>query len=679
MSTVNLPGLLSGIDTSTLISQLMQIESNQKILYENRQKVWTERQDDLNSLQTKLTSLQSSIGELSDAGKLRSFSTKTSDSDIITAEAASGAVEGNHTVIVNRLANAEQWVQTDGLEYAEDYVGQGTFIYSYNNKETALTTTATTTFEDLVGLINNDANNPGVTAGLLYYNDKYHLVLSGNDAGADYKISVNTSSTEVWQAESELSVDGDDATLSTHITDLDQFGTSPLRGGEVIEITGTDHNGNAITSVNLSITSNTKLSHIIDEINDAFAGAAVATLKNGKIVLTDTSSGTSSLSINLTYQPNDSSAELTLPVMSVLTEGGSTTASLANFTQDDFTQTQAANDSQIRVDGYPPDGWISRSSNTIDDVINGVTLHLHDTTDEAGIKVTLTRNIDAVKDKINAMVDTYNQVISYISQKTDYNESTKIAGSLMGDYTVTSVRSQLSSLLISKAKGFINDIDTFLLPGQLGLELDSDGKLSFDTSTFDEAVSEDYMDVLALIGADKTGSSNSNTIKFYNASSKYTMADTYNVQVVISGGVISSAKIKLSSETTYRDASFSGNIITGNSSFDSHGDPLYGENGLQLSVDLSRDGTYSASVWIKQGFAGAMEVALDKMLKTSTGSLQIDQEHIKDQIESLQERIDNEEARLTKKKAQLTTRFATLEKTLALLQSQMSALGISSS
>jgi flagellar hook-associated protein 2 len=785
MSTIQLPGLATGINTSDLIAQLMAVEKRTLNLYNTRKETWTERKDALNTLESKLSNLNSSIRALSDADELRAFSVASSDSDVVSAEAAYDAFEGNHTVVVNQLATSERWVHTSGFEYAEDYVGEGTFIYSYNNKETCITTTDTTTLEDLVGLINNDANNPGITAGLLYYNNAYHLVLNGNDAGTDYRISVNSSNTQVLEAISELTSGSDNATLSTKITDLDQFGDNALEGGEVIEITGTDHNGNAIAQVNLTITSNTKLSHLIDEINDAFDGIAKATFENGKIVLTDKASGESDLSINLAYNTNGSSAILSLPSLSVQTEGGSITGNLANFSSSDFSQTQAAQDSLIKVDGFPSgsalsevqtlsrsvsptsgtytltyqgqttaaiaynatasqiqaalealstvnpgditvagsanglaDGnvtftfrdtmgdvsmisvnganlsqggssaiaettkgvpsYISRSSNTIDDVIQGVTLHLHDTTDESGEEITLTRDIESVKTKMSAMVEAYNLAVTYIKENTSYDVNKKEAGILMGDYTVTSIKSDIRTPLIVQTKGFIEDIDSYLMPGQIGLELDKDGLLTLDTNTFDKAIAGDYMSVLSLIGADKTGSSNSNTIEYYGASSKYTTAGSYDVQVTISGGAITSARIKLASESTYRNATISGNIITGGSTFDDNGDPVNPENGLQLSVDLGHDGTFNATVRVKQGFTGAMEDSLDKILKASSGSIQIDQEQVNEQIESLEDKIELENYRLDKKQKHLTERFARLERTLTLLQNQMSALGFSS-
>jgi len=788
MSTLRLPGLFTGIDTSKLIAQLMAIERRTLNMYEQRKSLWEDRKDALSTLETKLETLRSSVKALSDARELRAFAAASSDSDVLTAEASYNAFEGNHTVVIKQLANAERWVHTSGLEYAEDYVGDGeagTFIYSYNHKETVITTTATTTLEDLVGLINNDANNPGVTASLLHHNDAYHLVLNGNDAGTDYEISINASTTEVWEAKSALTADSDNAALSTKIIDLDQF-SGTLGATDKITINGTDKSGNPISQVELAVTSNTKITHLISEINDAFDGIAKAAFVNGKIVLTDDSCGASDISISLEFVKDPGGdAALTLPTDTedwTVTQGG-TAGTLTDFEPADFSETQSAQDSKIRIDGYPSglgiaevqtlsktskatggtftltyDGettnvisynatttqiqdalealsnvevgditvsgntlnengnttftfrhnagdvsmisidasdltpssgwtfsettkgddtncWISRSSNTIDDVISGVALHLHDTTDANGEEITLTRDIESVKEKLNSMVDAYNAAVAHIKEKTGYNDVLKTAGVLMGDYIVSTIKTQLRTPLIAQTSGFVEDIDTHLMPGHIGLELDRDGILSLDTNVFDEAIAQDYMGVLAIIGADKTGSSDSNTIEFYGASSNYTTAGTYDVEVTVISGVIDGARIKLSTESTYRDATYSGNIVTGDSSFDANGDPVYPENGLQLGVNLSQDGTFTATVRVKQGFAGAIEDALDRMLKVTTGSIQIDQEYVADTIEDLREKIELEEYRLTQREARLVDRYARLERTLALLQSQMAALG----
>ena len=186
------------------------------------------------------------------------------------------------------------------------------------------------------------------------------------------------------------------------------------------------------------------------------------------------------------------------------------------------------------------------------------------------------------------------------------------------------------------------------------------------------------MGVLALIGADKTGSSDSNTIEFYGASSDYTTAGTYNVEVTIAGGVITGARIKLESESDLARRRLQREHRHGRQRVQRYdNEPINPENGLQLSVDLSQDGTFTATVRVKQGFTGAMEDALERILKATSGTLALDQNQVDDQIEHLQDQIDTEEDRLTRREERLVAKYARLEKTLTLLQNQMAALGFS--
>jgi len=681
MSTIQLSGLQSGIDTQSIISQLVAVEKRRLTMYQNKQTTLEEKQTALGEVKTKTNSLLTAIKDLSNAGEMRTYKTSSSDSDIVTAKATSNAYEGSHTIVINQLANSERWVSSTGQTNSEDCVGEGTFIYSYNNQETSVTTGATTTLDGLVTLINNDANNPGVTASLLSYGGVYHLILNGNDAGADNKISINASSTEVWESGSMLTIDSENAAESATLISLDQFAGS-LSGTETITISGTNHNGGAITPNTFNFTGSTKISTLISEINEAFDGVAVARFENGQIILTDTTCGTSGLSVNLAYNPNGSSATLSLPAMAVSVEGGAVTADLDNFSPSDFTRTQQALDSQIRVDGYPPEGnWLERNTNTISDAIDGVTLNLQDVTDPAGDgeRITLTRDTDDLETKVGTFVSRYNELITLIKKDTDYDSDTKTAGVLISDYTVASIQQQVRLPLLTQAGGFVQGVDSYLSALNIGFSIDSDGTLEFDSDKFSDAVSDDYLGVLSVLGAQKTGSTDSRAISFYDSSNDNTAAGQYDVEVVVSAGAITSAKIKLSTESIWRDMTIDGNIITGISTFDDNGDPDYAEHSLQLSVNLAVDGNYAAAVNIKQGFAGAMEDTLDKILDSTSGSLTIDKNSVGDQIEAIKEKITDEEDRLTTYQERLVAKYARLEATLALLQQQMSALTGSSS
>ena len=782
MATINFPGLSTGIDTNAIVSQLIAANSGRLNAYKNSLSTLQDKQEALVTFRSNLSALQTAVKALSDADNLRSFNTSTSNEDVVTANATSSAYQGSHSIVVNQLATADRWVLTSGFTYKEDYVSPdtpGTFIYSYNGQETSITTTTTTTLEDLVGLINNDADNPGVTASLLSYNNQYHLVLSGNSAGSDYEIHINPSSTEVWQSSSTLTINSDNAETTTLLTDLDRFEGITFDGDEEIEINGTDHTGKTISTVTLSITANTKVSHLLDEIENAFDGNVIATLDNGNIVVTDKFSGASSLTIDLTF--NDGGSPTEFVAMAESSTGGSTSASLTGFATADFTRSQIAQDSKVKVDGFPSqaavsetqqiehssavtsgtftlsyngyttsdisydaaiediqaaldalsgvqagditvsgdalnssgtltftfkdtlgdvsnilidssglsdptlanteqtkgvDEYISRSSNTIDDVVDGITFHLHGTSDSEGEQITLTRNTELVITKINALVTNYNTLASFIKDKTGYNTTTQKAGILMGDYTVSSINSQLYATLITQAQGFTSSVDEYLMPAQIGLTLDETGLLSFDSNAFNTAVSTTYQGVLDLLGATKSGTTDSSTIRYYSASDKFTTAGQYDVSVTISGGVITSAQIKLDDEgeSAWRDMTISDNMLTGNTSFDSNGNPVYPENGLQFSVNLSTDDTYTANVSIKQGFAGALEDILDSALKTDTGAVDINSTSIDDEITNMQERIDEESERLETERTYLTAKFARLEATLTILRSQLSIL-----
>ncbi|MHC4643713.1 MAG: flagellar cap protein FliD N-terminal domain-containing protein, partial [Planctomycetota bacterium] len=109
MADLRLPGLFTGIDTSALITQLMTLERRTINVYQERKAVWEERQSALGSLETSLSTLRTTLRALSDADELRAFSTSSSDSDKLTAEASNNTFEGNHTVVINQLANAERW------------------------------------------------------------------------------------------------------------------------------------------------------------------------------------------------------------------------------------------------------------------------------------------------------------------------------------------------------------------------------------------------------------------------------------------------------------------------------------------------------------------------------------------------------------------------------------------
>lgn len=360
MGELRLPGLATGIDTAALIEQIMAVKSRRLAQYQVQKIEYEEKTTALNDLRSKVTSLNSAVTAISTARTLEAYKATTSDSDVLGVSSTSDASQGSHSIIINQLATTETWIQgTSTFDYKTDYVGGGTFIYSYNHTERQITAVENeTTLEDFVNLINNDEENPGVTASLLYQGGKYHLMLSGQATGADNQITINSNSTQVWASSTaggSFTDDGENAALSTKITELDQFsGTLGASDGATITITGENHFGTDLSpDYDLSITANTTVAHLIDAINEHFDGVATAVLKNGEIRVTDHMSGTSGMEVSLSYDAGTGSTSLTLPTMAEDEEGGATPESLTLLTSTSFTQTQNAQSSEIQVDGYP--------------------------------------------------------------------------------------------------------------------------------------------------------------------------------------------------------------------------------------------------------------------------------------------------------------------------------------
>lgn len=689
MSSIQLPGLSTGIDTKALVDQLMAVEQRRLTMYQSNLEVQEEKQTAINELKTKLNTFRSALDDLSDSSQLRSFEASSSDEDTLSVDAGSNGYEGSHTVQIKQLATADRWVH-DGYKYTSSYVGEGTFLFSYDHQQMTVQTTADTTLEELANLINNDADNPGVTASILKYDDGaggvYHLVLSGRNSGSDYQITVDTSSAEVQTADTILQSDVDSATLQTKIHELDDFSGQSIdfTGVTQVTVSGAQHDGTAVNSV-VTVTPESTLEDLITEIEDAYGDTVKVTFDDGEFEVVDKTTGASLMTVQLAFETGSQTATLTF---SQSVQGGAVLADIASLDASTFAETQSAQDSLIKVDNYPPgtDAWISRSSNTIDDVIEGMTLHLNGTTENATtpgtydtIEVNMTRDTEQLKEKVTAMIDSYNELLEFINEKSMYDEETKKSGILSSEYTLTNIRSMVKTPLVTNATGFTTS-DSFMNPDDIGLDVDAEGKLSLDESVFDEAVVDDYLGVLALIGAQKTGSTSGTGAAYvrYYDSSRYTEAGIFNAQVTVSGGVVTSARIKTDDEdwADARDAVVDGNYVYGNEETDSEYRPIHPEYDLQLAVDTSTDGVFEVAINIRQGFAGSLYDTVDDLVDFTSGRVTIAQDSVAERIRNIEKRMDNELRRLENVEARLVARFARLEKMLSMIQQQFSGLSM---
>ncbi len=296
--------------------------------------------------------------------------------------------------------------------------------------------------------------------------------------------------------------------------------------------------------------------------------------------------------------------------------------------------------------------------------------------DPIPINVTVSRDTQAVKGKVDQLVSSYNTLLAYLKDKTEYNTQTKKMGMLSNDLAVSLIKTQMKEPFLGVVSGFSSE-DPYTQAKDIGLTFDGSGNLQLNASTFTTAIKDNFMDVIKLLGAAGTGNTDSTTIEFYEASDKFTTAGEYEVQATVAqdgANVITGAQIRTVGDTVWRAMTFEDNLIIGDSTFDSSGlKALYPENGLYLKVDLSNTGTFTARVRVKKGLAGSLDTTLQDVVK-SGGRLDVSKNTLEDQISHLDHTISDEQTRLAKVQKALEAKFARLEKTLTEWQRQMSAV-----
>ena len=187
-----------------------------------------------------------------------------------------------------------------------------------------------------------------------------------------------------------------------------------------------------------------------------------------------------------------------------------------------LTQIVAGLDAEIEVDGYT----ITRSSNTITDVISGVTLDLVGEDETATITLNIGRDTDGVKEKIQDFVDAYNELMSYITEQTTAAEDDDEDNpALYADTSLQTVKSTLRNIIMSEVSGLDSTLNYLSL---IGINIDTSGQLSIDDDTLDGYLDTNFDDVMNLFAAHGTSSSTELT---YIYSGNATAAGDYEVEI----------------------------------------------------------------------------------------------------------------------------------------------------
>ena len=180
-------GLASGLDTNSMITQLMNVERAPVTRLEARKAGYQARSDAWQSIRTRLSSLRTSLDAVRNAADFDKFSKVTSsdpDAVSVALSTSSGAAAASASFRVEALAARHQVAATGTFSGTDALVGAGTFTLTVGGVDHTVTTTATTTLADLVSEVNG--LGAGVKASAVAVDSSsYRLLVSADSTGAD--------------------------------------------------------------------------------------------------------------------------------------------------------------------------------------------------------------------------------------------------------------------------------------------------------------------------------------------------------------------------------------------------------------------------------------------------------------------------------------------------------------
>jgi flagellar hook-associated protein 2 len=197
---------------------------------------------------------------------------------------------------------------------------------------------------------------------------------------------------------------------------------------------------------------------------------------------------------------------------SITIDAGTTldgTGSTVNFTAATFTQTKTAANAAFKVDGLS----ISRSTNSVSDVITGLTINLKKTGTvpaPATATVTVAADNDSIKEQINDFVSAYNDVTSFLKTNTAYDTSSGENGILSGEGTARNIQNRIRDMVSSSVSGLSGSISML---AQIGITTDyKTGNLVTNSSILDAKLGSNLDDVAEMF----QGSSNGIATQIYD-------------------------------------------------------------------------------------------------------------------------------------------------------------------
>lgn len=278
-----------------------------------------------------------------------------------------------------------------------------------------------------------------------------------------------------------------------------------------------------------------------DAINAAGAGVRASIINDGtgfRLALGSGSTGAAN-SLRITVADDDATHTDTSGLSQLAYDPAAASGAGKNL-----EQKAAAQDALLKIDGI----GVTKSTNTVDDAVGGVTLTLSKLTTGTPVAVTIAADPAQVKNALDTLVATYNSFQSSIRNLTGYNAQTRTGGLLSGDAAAREMMTALKGALTSAVPGLTGNPSSLT---QIGLSFQQNGSLALDTGLFNKQFANPGVNLARLFattgvasdarvqysGATDATPAGSYAVNVTQAASRGSLAGTAPANLSITGGI----------------------------------------------------------------------------------------------------------------------------------------------
>ncbi len=565
--TSSITGLATGLDTAAIIKQLVAIERNTQNAVKARATKAQVALATWSGLRTQLASLRTTALDLARPLGWRTLTASSSDESAVTVTAGSGTFGGTLSFTVDRLAaagsvrseytvtgtstlvaaDAAIFVAAGGRRIgfatfaSDDDLATGEHTITVTQSSAAATKAGTTalatstvvdgTNDTVLVEVNGTAHTLTIASGTY---DRSQLVAALQDAadaaGAAVTVTLNQ-----------------DDTISVATSREGSAATIRVTGGSALGALGLTTDASAITGTDGKVKVGDAAEQTLTSIDagstvvlNATAGTITAVLagglRAGSVTGENVSVGDGSLA-TVVANVNAAGAGVTASAVQVatntyrlqVTSNSAGALNGVNLAEAELgaalgglvTLTEAA-DAQLTVGEGDGAYTIVSETNTGTGLLPGVTVNLKKTTGSP-VTVTASRDVGAIADKVQALVDAANALAQAIDTATSYDPGTRQASPLTGDATARRLLFEIRRA-VSDAVPFANPGS----PGLAGVSVDKTGAFTFDRAKFTAAFESDPTGMERVFT--QGGSASSTDVTFVSAGDR-TRAGTYDVVI----------------------------------------------------------------------------------------------------------------------------------------------------